>query len=87
MNLSQPGAVISDSEVTNISENCFWLLVDDREYFVPFSDYPGFGLATVPQIFKFKRLSPSQFSWPELDIDIELESLEHPERFTLVFQP
>jgi len=28
----------------------------------------------------------SEFYWPDLDIDIELEALEHPERFPLMFQ-
>ncbi len=81
------GNVILDSEVTNISGNGFWLLVEDREYFVPFSDYPVFYSATVFQILKLKRLSPSQFYWPELNIDIELDSLEHPDLFPLTYQP
>lgn len=64
----------------------FWLLVDDREYFVPFDDYPAFRKATVGQIYLVERLSPSQFYWPELDIDLELEALENPERYPLLFQ-
>jgi hypothetical protein len=73
--------------VTNISAVGFWLLVDDREYFVPFTDYPQFRDATVAQIYNLERLSPDQFYWPELDIDIDLEALEHPEQFPLVYKP
>ncbi len=86
MNLKQPGSDISVSEVTNIIHLGFWLLVDNREYFVPFADYPAFQQATVPQIYEVQRLSPTQFYWPELDIDIELEALDHPEHFPLLFQ-
>jgi hypothetical protein len=86
MSLEMFGVVTSHSEVTNISASGFWLLVDDKEYFVPFDDYPAFQKATVAQIYTIHRLSPTQFYWPELDVDIELEALEHPERFPLLFR-
>lgn len=86
MNSSPSGVAILDSEVTNISAQGFWLLVDDREYFVPFAHYPAFRSATVPQVYAVQRIGPEQFRWPELDIDIELGALERPEAFPLGFQ-
>ncbi len=86
MSLKLPGVSISLSEVTNISPIGFWLLVDNREYFVPFDHYPAFREGTVAQICTVQRLSPTQFHWPELDIDIELEALEQPEQFPLLFR-
>ena len=86
MSSNLPGIDISHSEVTNIGPHGFWLLVDDREYLVPFADYPAFQQATVAQIYTVQRLSPDQFHWPDLDVDIELESLEHPGQFPLTFQ-
>jgi len=61
-------------------------LADDREYFVPFSDYPVFQNATVAQIYAVRRIGPTQFHWPQLDADIELEALERPEAYPLKFQ-
>ncbi|MEK7311598.1 MAG: DUF2442 domain-containing protein [Chloroflexota bacterium] len=84
---SQPGDATSVSEVTNITAHGFWLLVDDREYFVPFADYPVFKTATVAQIYAVQRISPTQFHWPELDEDIELGALEKPEAYPLKFRP
>lgn len=86
MSSSLPGVSTSLSEVTNIGAAGFWLLVDDCEYFVPFADYPVFLEATVAEIYATQLIGPGQFHWPELDADIELEALEHPERFPLVFQ-
>ena len=83
---SQPGTSISLSEVTNIELLGFWVLVDDKEYFVPFADYPVFQGASIQQIFQMQRLSPTQLHWPELDADIELEALEQPEHYPLVFK-
>lgn len=43
-------------------------------------------LPTVAQIYAMEQLGPGQFYWPELDIGVELEALEQPERFPLIFQ-
>jgi hypothetical protein len=86
MNSSQPGTGISLSEVTNIESLGFWVLVDGKEYFVPFSDYPIFRGASIQQIFQMQRLSPTQLHWPDLDADIEIEALEQPEHYPLVFK-
>jgi uncharacterized protein DUF2442 len=83
---SQPGTNISPSEVTNIEALGFWILLDDREYFVPFADYPVFKDASIQQIFKMQHLSPTQLHWPDLDADIEIDALEQPEHYPLVFK-
>ena len=86
MSSGLPGINTSHSEVTNIGLLGFWLLVDDQEYFVPFADYPVFQKAAVEQIFAVQRLSPIQFHWPDLDADVELDALEHPEQYPLTWQ-
>lgn len=86
MNSSQLGTGISLSEVTNIEPLGFWILVDNKEYFVPFADYPVFKGASIEQIFKMKKLSPTQLHWPELDADIEIDALQQPEHYPVVFK-
>lgn len=86
MNSLAPGTDTSVSEVTNIGPHGFWLLVDDREYFVPFQDYPVFRSATVAQIYAVERIAPEQLYWPHLDADIELAALERPESYPLLFR-
>ena len=92
MSLSTHGVATSpnnkgiQAEVTNISVFGFWLLIENEEYFVPFADYPAFKQATIVQIYEMVVLSPTQFHWPELDIDIELTALQHPDKFPLQFQ-
>lgn len=81
-----PSAYNSAGKVTNITAHGFWLLVDDREYFVPFADYPVFLKATIAQIYAVRRNGPAQFHWPELDADVELEALEQPEHYPLAFR-
>ncbi len=73
-------------QVTNIEQDGFWLLTPEGEFFVAFEDYPDFYHATVAQIHHF-RGEPDGFHWPDLDIDIELDALKHPERFPHKFKP
>lgn len=86
MSLQMSGTSISLSDVTNIAQTGFWLLVDNKEYFVPFNDYPEFKQATIEQIYKVKRIGPDAFYWEELDIDIELAALAEPDKYPLKFR-
>ncbi len=88
MNLSVSGNNTLAYEVTNISKNGFWLLVNDHEYFISYSDYPEFLEMSVQQIFTVKSIDLKQFHWSEkdIDIDIDIESLEKPEVFPLIFR-
>lgn len=82
----KPGINTSHSEVSSVGPLGFWVIVEEREYFVSFSDYPAFKKATVEQIFLMQYMSPTQLYWPELDIDIEIGALEEPERYPLVWK-
>jgi len=78
---------ISKAEVTGISSIGLWLLAAEREYFIPFADYPEFRQATVEQIVPARKaISPTQLYWPDLDVDIALNALETPELFPLMFK-
>jgi hypothetical protein len=74
----------SQAEVTNISEHGFWLLVSGAELFVPFKEFPWFKGAAVGSILKVTLPHPGHLYWPDLDIDLAVESIEDPERFPLV---
>jgi hypothetical protein len=78
-----PGAATSETEITNISKHGFWLLLDGRELFLPFEDFPWFKQATVEQILRLERPAPGHLHWPGLDVDLSIDSIEHPERYPL----
>jgi hypothetical protein len=78
-----PGTVTSDVEVTNISAHGFWVLLGDRELFLPFDDFPWFREVPVAAILEVERPQPHHLYWPRLDIDLSVESIEHPERYPL----
>lgn len=80
------GASISAVEVTNISQHGFWVLLNDEELFLPFSEFPWFRDVAVGKILRVELPSPDHLYWPELDVDLAVESIRHPDRFPLVSQ-
>ncbi len=71
-------------EVSNVSPHGFWLLLAGEELFVSFADFPWFRDATIRQITQVEVPSPHHLHWPELDIDLAVDSLRHPAKFPLV---
>ncbi len=77
------GKNTSAVEVTNISSHGIWLLAADRELFMPYEDFPWFKDVPVGKVINVEEPTPGHFYWPDLDIDLTSEIIEHPERFPL----
>ena len=86
MKSTKRGKNISSLEVTNISSHGFWILVVRREYFVDFEGHPWFREATVAQILDVRLEHGHHLHWPGLDVDLDVEGLEKPEKYTLVYK-
>jgi hypothetical protein len=65
-------------------EQGFWLLLDQEELLVPFTEFPWFKSATIEQILTVEWPSPQHLYWPELDIDLSVESIRNPAAFPLI---
>ncbi len=83
MNSSQHGIPSSATEVTNISSHGIWLLTNDSEHFLPYSEFPWFKDAAVSEILNVEEASPGHFYWPDLDIDLGIDTIKYPDRFPL----
>lgn len=53
---------------------------------MPYEHFPWFKQAKVSEIYNVKLLHGHHLRWEQLDIDLELESLEHPERYPLRYK-
>ena len=84
MTSAAPGASTSLVEVTNISKHGLWLLLENEELFLPFSEFPWFQNVPVGKILNVELPSSGHLYWPDLDVDLAVESIRHPEKFQLV---
>jgi len=84
MKSTKLGRRTSPAEVTNVSKHGFWLLIGDQERFVPFAQFPWFRTAPIGHLLNVELPSAHHLYWPDLDVDVAVESIDHPERFPLV---
>jgi Protein of unknown function (DUF2442) len=78
------GNSTSGPEVTNISQHGLWLLLGSEELFLSFEQFPWFQSASIGKVLHVEQPSSQHLYWPELDIDLAVESIRHPEQFPLV---
>ena len=77
------GKSTSQVEVTNISGHGIWLLASQGEMFLAYEDFPWFKDAPVSKILNVEEPVPDHYYWPDLDVDLTAEIIEHPDRFPL----
>ncbi|WP_062060079.1 DUF2442 domain-containing protein [Cellvibrio sp. OA-2007] len=70
-------------EVTHISAHGVWLLAHNKELLMTYDDFPWFKDKSVGAILNVQEQSPGHFYWPDIDVDLTEEMIEHPERFPL----
>jgi len=83
MNSLAHGAGTSKVEVTNISSHGLWLLVRDEELFLSYGDFPWFLDKPVKSIINVEEPSQGHFYWPDIDVDVSIESIRDPQKFPL----
>jgi hypothetical protein len=84
MKSAKRGTDTSAVELTNVSAHGVWLLVDGQERYLPFDTFPWFRNATLAQLSTIERPTNGHLRWPELDVDLTLESIDRPGDFPLV---
>ncbi len=85
MKSSQRGRGISKAEIQGVSNHGIWLYVDGEEYFLSYGSYPWFRNATIDQIYNVEFLFGLHLRWPDLDIDLELDAIKHPQKYPLIY--
>jgi hypothetical protein len=84
--LKKPGkSTLAKAEIQNISNHGIWVLVNDQEFFMPFEEFPWFLKATIKEIYNVKLFHGHHLHWPDLDVDIDIDALKHPELYPLKY--
>ena len=78
------GASTSGVEISHVSKHGFWLLLKDEELLVSFAEFPWFKEVSIKQLSKVELPSDNHLYWPQLDIDICVDSIRNPKAFPLI---
>ena len=71
------------ANVENVTPFGIWLYLNKKEYFLSYKDYPFFKEQTIGSILNVQLLHGFHLYWPELDVDLEIDNLETPEKYPL----
>ena len=82
MKLLKRGKDISVS-VENITPFGIWIFVKEKEYLLSYKVYPYFKDQTLGSIQNVQLLHGYHLYWPELDVDLEIDNLENPQKYPL----
>ncbi|MEQ9091232.1 MAG: DUF2442 domain-containing protein [Balneola sp.] len=74
----------NSAEVTNISSHGIWLFHNKKEYFLSYKEFPWFKSATIEEVLNVETPSKTHFYWPDLDVDLSLDSIENPDKYPLI---
>lgn len=84
MKSAKLGKHTSAAEVTNVSVHGFWILIGNQEHFLSFEQFPWFKNAAIAELVNVELQSANHLYWPDLDVDLAVESIKFPDRFPLV---
>jgi len=51
-----------------------------------YKDYPWFKEAKISEVYNVQLLHGMHLHWPDLDVDLELEALQYPEKYPLSYR-
>jgi hypothetical protein len=80
------GRSTSAVEVSGLSRRGLWLLVGEVEFYLPYEQFPWFAEARVRDAYEVELLHETHLYWPALDVDLDLDSLQHPDDYPLIYR-
>lgn len=72
--------------VLMINDKGLMLSVLGQDYFISFNRLPWMKDAAIRDVLDVQMCGDDAIEWPKLDIDLEIDSLKHPERYPLVMK-
>ena len=72
--------------VRSIMHDGIFLTVCGNDYYLSYSRLPWFRNAKISDIFNVEMIGNYAIRWDALDVDLEIDSLKHPERYPLVMK-
>lgn len=85
MNLEQ-NMQSTSVNVLMINEQGIMLSVQGNDYFVSYNRLPWMRDARVSDVLNVQMAGRYAIEWPTLDVDLEIDSLKHPERYPLIMK-
>ena len=74
------------ASVLMINSQGIMISVLGHDYFLSYNRVPWLKDARISDVLNIEVSGRSAIAWPALDVDLEIESLKHPERYPLLMK-
>lgn len=72
--------------VLMINSQGIMISVLGNDYFISYNRLPWMKDAAVRSVLNVRMSGNDAIEWPDLDVDLEIDSLKHPERYPLIMK-
>jgi len=72
--------------VLMINDKGIMLSVKGNDYFISYNRIPWMKEACISDALNVQMSGRNAIEWPKLDVDLEIDSLKHPERYPLIMK-
>lgn len=72
--------------VLMINAQGIMLSVCGNDYFLSYNRIPWMRDASINNVLNVKMSGRNAIEWPDLNVDLEIDSLKHPERYPLIIK-
>ena len=79
---------ISNTSVSVLMINAQGIMISvgGQDYFLSYNRVPWMREASINDVLNVQMCGAEAVEWPALDVDLELDSLRHPERYPLLIK-
>ena len=72
--------------IVAINREGIMISLEGNNYFLSYNRVPWMKDATISEVLDVRMSGNNAIEWPKLDVDLEVESLRHPERYPLLIK-
>ena len=83
---SNNNSVSTSASVLMINAQGIMLSVQGHDYFLSYNRIPWMQDAPICSVWNVQMSGTEAIEWPDLNVDLEIDSLRHPERYPLVIK-
>ena len=76
----------TSADVLMINDKGIMISVQGQDYFLSYNRVPWMRDATISEVLDVRMSGKNAIEWPKLDVDLEVDSLKHPERYPLIIK-
>lgn len=74
------------ADVLMINDKGIMLSVQGQDYFLSYNRVPWMRNATINEVLDVRMSGKNAIEWPKLEVDLEVDSLKHPESYLLLIK-